>query len=125
MDIKERVAEKLYHIDHPNISDWSKSDLKELYRKRADSIIPLVRADTLKEIKKDIKHLGYATMAEELGISLQLVRADCQRELAKKLDECCKSVKIGDDWFMTFTMRDSPYKDMMDKLVSGTFKEGG
>ncbi len=50
MDI-EQVAKRLYHIDHPNIHDWSGSNLKELYRVRADQIIPIVEKYVREKIK--------------------------------------------------------------------------
>ncbi|KKK91473.1 hypothetical protein LCGC14_2712590, partial [marine sediment metagenome] len=79
MDIKEQVARLKVTMPSTMPTQYVGTDL-------AGQIIPLVRADTLKEIKKDIKHLGYATVAKELGISLQLVRADCLREIADYIE---------------------------------------
>ena len=40
-DAREKIAEKLYLIDHPNVNDWEKCHLKELYRARTFVSLPL------------------------------------------------------------------------------------
>ena len=71
------------------LSDQKMMDLtRGLSRAEGDhAIAEAAYRETLKEIKKDIKHLGYATVAKELGISLQLVRTDMQREIGEWLDD--------------------------------------
>ena len=61
MDIKERVARKLFIIDtnYFRPSDlWEDSKHQDKYLKRADQIIPIIRADMHDKINKALEPAG-------------------------------------------------------------------